>query len=485
MSGSHTFLEDFVSGDESFCKRIQYSRRLQQVWTTTFTTDCDGYHDFITFGYAEQRFSSRKGPAQKVVLKTWKVLKFAKILADDNDPSHRADKLWGITFCERWLSRKGFVGLVKFASDCDYATATHSFMCLPADKCKRDASLNPSDALNTLDIVDSMFLESRAFELTQDNFSFTAEMIKNLSCNVQLFYSDRMGFIGKPTAAADFHDALEECMNYGRTLAHTARHLFNCQFPQYHWRHKFSCFNSSERRLPDEIRIRAFEDICKYEGNQQYHAGRAIFKSFLPTAKRLHGELGCNKQVWLAIQESCRTRQGGPFLEEKQPFLGPTWSYLGLLDESNEVERNFAVLCDQEYKKRERHLGILALSDVLRVAIEIPQTLSDLCTKVTKPNGHVSWVGKDVIKRAQYIYADQFGERALESRKPPEKQTSAGKASFRMTTVERSRPYNAKTSLRERTDSWIASAKRMLDDSRVIRLFYLDAKFTRHLMLGI
>ena len=69
MSSSDSFMEDFVSGSEAFAKKNQYSRRWQQIWQGMFGADDDGYTDFMTFGFAEQRFKARVAPCMGICKK--------------------------------------------------------------------------------------------------------------------------------------------------------------------------------------------------------------------------------------------------------------------------------------------------------------------------------------------------------------------------------------------------------------------------------
>ena len=400
---------------------------------------------------------------QKKIVKVFKLL---RCLADDTAQSHSKDSKYAIAFLSKWCSARGFTRLVKFAVDCDYAVATYLFMALPSDKSSRDPAVSAGEVMQCLDIVDAMLLEGRAFILSEDNHSFTAEMLRNLSESVQIWFGGHTGIVGAPADHHVYKQCLDDCMLYARQLASTARTLFHHHYPDYEWRHKFSCFDVGPFKLPEAIRVQAFSDIAKNAG-QDVPRAAAIFKSFMPTAERLWKRHEDSRFVWTELVESCRVRAEGPFQDDKMPFVETTLDYIGLLPESSDVERNFSVLTDQEYKKRERHLGLHALADVLRVAIEVPEGLDRLCTRIKRSSGVWDYQGKDLIYRAQELYAEFFGERSLECRKPADLQQTKSKSSVKQPTVNRSKPSGAKMSDKERRATWIQTAKGMSRDSKV------------------
>ena len=170
----------------------------------------------------------------------------------------------------------------------------------------------------------------------------------------------------------------------------------------FDWRMKFSCFNCGPNKLPLEHRVKAFQEICKAE-KQDEKSATSTFKSLIPAAERLWPRHENNKAVWIELCEGLRDRRKGKFLTEKQPFLECAFSYLCFLDESNEVEKNFVVLQEAEYKKRERHCSMQSLSDILRICIGIPESIDMLVTRVARENGTCEFAPKTLIQKAQDI----------------------------------------------------------------------------------
>ena len=466
MIESESFLDDFISGPESFARKMQYSRRWQSIWKSLFGTNDDGYTEFQKFGFAEQRFKARAGPCQYICMKIVRVFKFCKILADDFSDAHKPDHLWAVKFLSKWTSVRGFKRLLKFAIDSDYAVATYVFLSLPNDKCSRSPGMTAGDVLRTLDVVDAMFMDGRAFVLSPDNHTFTCEMIKSLSAEVQIFFGGKIGIVGAPADHVVFKDALDECMRYGKQLATMARSRFHLHFPTWEWRSKFASFECGPKKLPEEMRCRIFREIAESAGRGAEQACR-IFKAFLPTGERLWNRFEDSRCVWRELLENCRTRRSGPFMEEKVPFVEPTLDFIGLLADTGDVERNFAVLCDQEYKKRERNLDIHALADVLRIAIEVPEGLDALVDRVKRESGVVDYVGKPLILRAQKAYAEFFGERYLECRKPQQEQLRKSKCRVRMPAVHVDAAAGAKVGAKARRSAFAKSALVMAEASRV------------------
>ena len=110
-----------------------------------------------------------------------------------------------------------------------------------------------------------------------------------------------------------------------------------------------------------------------------------------------------NKGVWIELCEGLRAKRGGQFITEKTLVLECAFSYLCFLDESNEVEKNFVVLQEAEYKKRERHCSMQSLSDILRICIGIPESIDMLVTRVARENGTCEFAPKTLIQKAQDI----------------------------------------------------------------------------------
>ena len=121
------------------------------------------------------------------------------------------------------------------------------------------------------------------------------------------------------------------------------------------------------------------------------------------------------------------------------------------------------------YRKRERHLGIYALSDILRICMEVPHSLDNLVSKVQRSNGIVDFKAKALVWQAMQLYSEFYGERALETRKNIEVQQSRGKSSIRMPAVnpKKSAKAQGKISLRQRSDKWLQTAKAKLEQSKV------------------
>ena len=319
MGGSESFLQDFVHGPSSFAKTMCYSRRLQQEWRKCFDTADDDYNVYDSWSYAEQRMASTIDPSTKVIHKLTKVLKFCEHISNDPNPNHKAHAIWASGLCDKWCRKDGFLNFLKFGIDVDYAKTTSLFSKLPKDRARRDTSLNAGECVMVLDVLNSLLNEGRVFEIdgdTRSNWSYTGEVLRSLSSELQLFFGSRTGFAGQPENHVDFREAIDKAMEYARQLFQTAKELFHCHFGSYEWRSKFGAFDNSNQSMPPEIRRRCFCDIAQREG-VDVDAAVETFSAFLPAAAKQYEKTESNKQVWLDLAESCRSRKNGPFLPEK------------------------------------------------------------------------------------------------------------------------------------------------------------------------
>ena len=472
MLEGQDFIDDFLCGPDSFATRLDHSRRLQQVWAEMYPGMVDGWEDFKTIGYAPQRFKTRSDILGKCCVKLIKVFGFYKVLSDDPDPSHREDKIWGTEKLTKWCNYNGFKKFVNFGIDADYATITYNFRSLPQDRRASDIAIDAGKLLETLDVVDAVLREGRAFMSGPDNNTYTGIMLMHLKGDFRAYFGHRTGVIGRPSDPAEYGRALDECQEYARQVADMCKMLWEAHFPHFEWRAKFGCYNCSETKGPDALRIGCLRDIANAERVCPDKAAQQ-FESMLPVSKTLRKRFECNIKIWTELSEACRERPAAQFLPSRREFLACTFSYLCMLDKTSECERNCSIVQLIEEKRRERKCDIVTLTETVKIALEIPDDLEQLLIRVKTRTGCMDWKCRELLQQAQRNYAEFYGERALQARKADGEQRTTSKASIRLPPVVIAKAPTAKRPLIERKLAWSASVGQIRADSKATSRFQM------------
>ena len=129
MEEGQALLDALVSGQNSFCKRVKYSRRFQQLWKKRQQADrASSQHvdDFVqaleNLSYKECRFDHRSEPMSILCMKFRAVVGVLVELQGDHK-DHPADAAWAKGLLRLISGADGFNKLLKFGVDCAFAMA--------------------------------------------------------------------------------------------------------------------------------------------------------------------------------------------------------------------------------------------------------------------------------------------------------------------------------------------------------------------------
>ena len=172
MEEGQELLEALVSGQNSFCKRVKFSRRFQQLWKKHQRADAVASPDVEEFvqvlenlSYKECRFDHRSEPMSILCMKFRAVVGVLVELHTDKD--HPQDAAWAKGLLRLISGTDGFNKLMKFGVDCDFAVAAGLLIRLQ-DKSSADISLSVSEVTDCLEICHVLFQKGHVFDL-QDN----------------------------------------------------------------------------------------------------------------------------------------------------------------------------------------------------------------------------------------------------------------------------------------------------------------------------
>jgi hypothetical protein len=180
---------------------------------------------------------------------------------------------------------------------------------------------------------------------------------------------------------------------------------------------------------------------------------------------RLYKEAGDIRAAWSSyLDEFCRvTRPRLGWRKETDCIVPLVLTYLGIMDGSSDVERNFAQLTLLECRRSRRHHGEQFLQDLLKVRLHIPPEFRE----TTLGQAQWSQTVSAFLQRAQSQYAEFFGHRRLASRSmdpvlPEDK--------MRLLKMRRPRWRNlclksARTGAARR-EIWDVDVRRMLEDNK-------------------
>ena len=124
----------------------------------------------------------------------------------------------------------------------------------------------------------------------------------------------------------------------------------------------------------------------------------------------------------MQLLESLRSRSG-KFRIDADCLVQLVLSFLGLLQDTSDVERAFATLELLELKRRVRLLPEVAIKDAIQIALEVPSQIGALVLKspipYSTPGGEkvqIVWRPRSFITKSQGKYASFWGSLRLQSR---------------------------------------------------------------------
>ena len=437
MGEGRELLDALVSGQNSFCKRVKFSRRFQQLWKECQRADAASSQDqFVqvleNLSYKECRFDHRSEPMSILCMKFRAVVGvLVKLKADYK--VHPADAAWAKGLLHLFSGTDGFNKLLKFGVDCDFAVAAGLLIRLQ-DKSSADISLSVSEVTACLEICQVLFDEGRVFDL-HNNHTYTGLLLKGFLTDAdpassRSAASSQRGIksfkelnIGWPTECSQ-EDAVAQGRRYARTLYQMAYQFLKLNFPDYTWRAKFGAFNCGPSAFPEAYRLDCLERLAKKEGLDKAQT-RWQFQQVLPCMKRFYRESEDNREAWCKLLESLRiSEHESQFRRDMDCVVHLTLTYLGILEVTTDVERAFSRIQRLEVKSRERHCHPSRLQDSLNVMLEVPSCVDTLVTRTTEatrqnssaPLLQVLWRPKPSLAKAQRKYAEFSGTKKLACR---------------------------------------------------------------------
>ena len=199
------------------------------------------------------------------------------------------------------------------------------------------------------------------------------------------------------------------------------RQYFRINFPDHEWRQMFTAFNCGKGRLTEKRRRRNIKKLATKEGLDPIRTDQQ-WTSALPSITRLYSETGDNQETFVQLLESLRSRSG-KFRADADCLVQLVLSFLGLLQDTSDVERAFATLELLELKRRVRLLPEVAIKDAIQIALEVPSQIGALVLKspipYSTPGGEkvqIVWRPRSFITKAQGKYVSFWGSLRLQSR---------------------------------------------------------------------
>ena len=435
MNEGRQLMSALISGEKSFAKRCKHSRRFQQIWlrkqaeaiaaarrrsgsSGSQPADPDLFAALANLAHAEHRFDSRSEPMSIMCSRFGVIIEVLLEMADDQAPSHRADRAWALGVLNLISGKEGINKLLIFGIECDFAVATQILVRVQ-DGISPDIALTAPQVSQTLEIVAALFREGQVF-LPEAAGMYTSQLLRGLR-RLSAASRTRMRW------PADFD--LSGPRAHCKTLHAMVKEFFRLNYPDYDWRRKFGAFNNGTGAFPTELRLQQIGELAIKEGMNP-DAARSQFLSALPHMKRLYEECGDNREAWCAYLEllRCQGRQqekeaaggsqpGTSQDPDKCALLNIILTYVSLLDCTSDVERMFSKLAAQESKHSERHMTPLLLSAVLTVAAEVNSNVDSLVTRnVEVVKSQMWWRPGPLLLKAMRKYAEFYGMRKYASR---------------------------------------------------------------------
>ena len=451
-----------ITGKQSFARRVRDSRRFKQLWKQKQVDEPDALWNVLTdLGYAEQRFDSRSKPMARFLLKLGPALEVLQVMSRDLHSSHQKDAKWARELLERLAGPAGFVKLVLFAIDTDFAVAAHKLIRLQ-DQVAPDVSKAAEEVQQCVDTCRVLFHEGRVFDKAA-NGTYTNHLLQGFyGVSRELVLCDREQRtikFGWPAATED--GLLKDAVAYAKKLHKAVILCFQYNFPMHAWRTRFQAFCLSSH-ITHATRREHIQALATKEGVDPARAWTQFFEAF-PYAMRYHRECGDTRQSWISYLEACcrqsrHPRAWRPFADCIVPLV---LTYLGIMDGSSDVERNFSTLQLVEARRAKRHHGEQFLQDLLKLRLEAPE-------EFRKPQLGAGWERGEhkFVEAAQRQYAKLFGTRQLASRSMTPVSLEVKRQLFvlRRPRWQHAPPRSGRTCA-ARTAEWEDSVQRMLSES--------------------
>jgi hypothetical protein len=264
---------------------------------------------------------------------------------------------------------------------------------------------------------------------------------------------------GWPAATED--GLLKDAVAYAKKLYKAVNLCFQYNFPQHAWRTRFQAF-CLRSHITHATRQEHILALAAKEGVDPARAWTQFFEAF-PHATRYHKECGDTRQSWISYLEACcrKTRHPKDWRREADCIVPLVITFLGIMDGSSDIERNFSMLELTECRRAKRHHSEQFLQDMLKVRLQAPE-------EFRKPQlgAGCEQAGLQFLRAAQRQYAKFFGTRRLASRSmnPVSLDEQRQLLASRRPRVQHARRPSTRTCA-ARTAEWESSVQRMLSDS--------------------
>jgi hypothetical protein len=412
---SHEMQERLITGPQSFARRAKNSRRFREIWMRKQKEDDNLFWNVCQdLGYAKQRYDSRSRPMSTFCERLGPALQVLSEMSRDLLRAHARDAKWARELLESLSGPAGFLKMVMFAIDTDFAVATHKLVRVQ-DKSDSDVSLAAREVQECLDVCRVLFSEGRIFDRAP-NGTYTNRLLTGfagVSQQVLLGVGGAVQF-GWPNPQED-GGYLMDAVRHAKKLYKGVHLFFMYNFPHHAWRTRFEAFNlatpMSQTRRRGHIMA-----LAEKEGVDPVRSWEQCFEA-LPHVTRSFQNLGDSRAAWSAyLDDFCRTgrsRTPGPdcWRPRSNCIAQLVLTYLGIMDGSSDVERAFSHLQLAECARAHRHHKPQVLQDILKVRLHAPPEFRD--------QGRLGLMSRSAdafLERAQAKYGEFFGRRRLASR---------------------------------------------------------------------
>ena len=424
-----------ITNKDSFARRAHKSLRFSEIWQRKQRESPEDYFRVLKdLHYAEHRYDSRSAPMSTFLMKLGPAIEVLQEMALDKRKEHSADRQWAVSLLKHLTGPKGFVDLVLFALDADFAVATHKLVRVQ-DKTQADIALTQSEVQSTLDTCKALFDDGHVFN-EAPNGTYTNALLQGLKGvqRIVLLGGGEEAIFGWPEAISS--DLLKEPVRHARRLYKLSKSFFQLNFPDYDWRNKFGAFHmGSKHTVALPVRLEWVEALAKHENLDPVQT-RFQFENALPHVQRLFARSHDNRTAWADYLDICRKPGRSHFRPTALCIASLALTYIGIMDSTSDVERTFSRMEMLTSKRSKDHHKESTLQSLLTVALHSPADLESLLTMAPSPTltsipndacqaphseattrwVSVVWKPTKFISDCQKKYAEFFGARRFKSR---------------------------------------------------------------------
>lgn len=177
---SEALRKALITGKNSFARRAKNSARFREIWIRKQREEPDRFWEVLRdLSYAEQRFDSRSAPMTAFLLKLGPALEVLQEIANSVRYDLKDERAWAMGLLKKLTGPQGFINLVMFAMDTDFAVITHRLTRVQ-DQSTPDVSLHGHQMVETLDMCSVLFRDLRVFD-KEPNGTYTNSLLHSFS----------------------------------------------------------------------------------------------------------------------------------------------------------------------------------------------------------------------------------------------------------------------------------------------------------------